>query len=531
MKKYIFKAPGLLVISLLLTVIDCTMGTFFSLMLARIVDAAGTGMSELVRMFVIGLIFTVTYVIIVILAGVTKNAFIGNNRTYLKNDLFRSILSSYGKDYSEVNTAEYINDMTNNLSIYENSYIGNIYDIVSIVVMFVSASIVTIMVEPMMLIFMIVLAVITAVVSANIGKPIEKKTAAYMQNQADYVAELKDDFSAFYLIKTFGVLKSILIKHEGKNKTTEEAKVSVGISRVLCQGVGQFVGLLSTILVMAIASYFVIKGRFSIGMVIAFGSLIGQIVAPISEIPNVMANIAASKPVVTNYKEILASEEKTGNKEKNSLDNALTLDMVSFSYGDKQILKDISFKFEKAKKYAIVGPNGSGKTTLINIINGLMTDFEGSVKYDEESVKDLSVESKTNLVSVVAQETFLFNDTIRNNISLFQEKFDDESIKKALDYVGLGELIAKLPEGIDTVIEENGRNFSGGERQRLSIARAVLKNSPILILDEGTSAVDENATAELEDKLLNDPGLTLIQITHNISREHLEKFDAVLSIG
>lgn len=117
MKKYIFKAPGLLVISLLLTVIDCTMGTFFSLMLARIVDAAGTGMSELVRMFVIGLIFTVTYVIIVILAGVTKNAFIGNNRAYLKNGLFRSILSSYGKDYSEVNTAEYINDMTNNLSI------------------------------------------------------------------------------------------------------------------------------------------------------------------------------------------------------------------------------------------------------------------------------------------------------------------------------------------------------------------------------------------------------------------------------
>lgn len=531
MKKYIFKSPGLLIMSLLLTVIDCTMGTFFSLMLARIVDAAGAGMSELVRMFVIGLIFTVTYVIIVILAGVTKNAFIGNNRRYLKNDLFRSILVSYGKDYSEVNTAEYINDMTNNLSIYENSYIGNIYDIVTIAVMFVSASIVTIMVEPIMLIFMIVLAVITAVVSANIGKPIEKKTAVYMQNQADYVAELKDDFSAFYLIKTFGVLKNILIKHGDKNKTTEDSKVSVGISQVLCQGVGQFVGLLSTILVMGIASYFVIKGRFSIGMVIAFGSLIGQIVAPISGIPDVMANIAASKPVVTHFKEILASEENTGYKEKTSFDTALTLDAVSFSYDDKPILKDISFKFEKAKKYAIVGPNGSGKTTLINIITGLIKDFEGHVKYDEDSIQELSTESKTNLVSVVAQETFLFNDTIRNNISMFQEKFDDESIKKALDYVGLGELIAELPEGIDTVIEENGSNFSGGERQRLSIARAILRNCSILILDEGTSAVDVNAAAELENKLLNDPSLTLIQITHNTSREHLEKFDAVLSIG
>ncbi len=530
MTKYILKSPWLLVVSLFLTIANCTMGTLFSLILGRIVDAAGDGMSELVQMFMVGVIYTVTYTIVMILAGVTKSIFIRSNRILLKNDLVKSILSSYGKAYSEVNTAEYINDMTNNLSIFENSYIGNLYNLVTLGSMFVSASIVTIMIEPVMLIFMIVLAVVTALVSTNVGKPIEKKTAQYMRDQADYVAELKDDFSALYLIKTFGALKSILIKHGAKNKMTEDTKVSVGVSQVLCQSMGQFIGLLSTVFVMSVAAFFVIEGRFSIGMVIAFGSLIGQIVAPISGIPGVMANFAASKPVIARFKEILESKENVGNKEKNSFNSALTLENISFSYDDKQILKDVSFTFEKGKKYVIIGENGSGKTTLINIINGLIKDHEGSVRIDGDCINELSEESMTNLISVVAQETFLFNDTIRNNVSLFKENIDDESVRNVLDYVGLGELVRNLPEGIDTVVEENGKNFSGGERQRLSIARAILRDCPILILDEGTSAVDINTTITIEEKLLNDPSLTLIEITHNTSLEHIEKFDSVLKI-
>lgn len=530
MKKYIFKSPVLFMVSIIFMIIDCIMGTFFSIILGRIVDAASIGMPELIRMFVIGLIFTVTYVIVTILAGVTKNRFIGNNRTLLKNELFKNIFASYGKAYSEVNTAEYINDMTNNLSIYENSYIGNIYTIVTLAAMFVSASIVTIMVEPIMLVIMIVLAVITAVVSANIGKPIEKKTTAFMQNQSDYVAELKDDFSAFYLIKTFNVLKSIITKHGNKNKMTEDSKVSVGISQVLCQGIGQFVGLLSTVGVMAIAAYFVIKGRFSVGMVIAFGSLIGQIISPISGIPDVMANAAAAKPIISRFKEILGAEENTGNKTKTDFNDKLTLNNISFSYNDKKVLKDINFTFEKGKKYAIIGANGSGKTTLINIISGLLKDYTGTVKYDEDSISELSRESISKLVSVVAQETFLFNDTIRNNITLFEGNYDDESIKKALSDAGLTKLVEKLPQGLDTVVEENGKNFSGGERQRLSIARALLRKCPILILDEGTSAVDAENAADIEERLLKDPDITLIEITHNITDEHIARFDSTLKI-
>lgn len=125
----------------------------------------------------------------------------------------------------------------------------------------------------------------------------------------------------------------------------------------------------------------------------------------------------------------------------------------------------------------------------------------------------------------------MFNDTIRNNISLFVKSFSDESIKQALEDAGLSKLIESLPDGLDTVVEENGSNFSGGERQRLSLARAFLRNRPILILDEGTSAVDAVIAADIEDRLLNDRNLTLIAITHNVSEEHLRRFDSSLEIG
>lgn len=280
MKKYICHSPILFSLSIITAILYCTMGTLFSLIMGRIVDAAGAGIDELIEKFIQGLVFVLIYVLVTILYGVLKNILLGKVRESLKSDLFKATLSAPTSDYSGANTAEYINDLTNNLSIFENSYVKNIYLLVTIVTMFVSASVVTIMAEPLMLVLMVALA-----------------------------------------------------------------------------------------------------------------------------------------------------------------------------------------------------------------------------------------------------------DTIRNNISLFEKSFSDKSIKHALEDAGLLKLIESLPNGLDTVVEENGKNFSGGERQRLSLARAFLRNRPILILDEGTSAVDAAAAADIEDGLLNNRDLTLIVITHNVSDEHLRHFDSALEIG
>lgn len=531
MKKYLGNSRGLFSLSIMAGILYCVMGTFFSLVIGQIVDAAGAGKTALMEKFLQGLDFVLLYVFVTILYGVLKKRTIGKSRESLKRALFQAILSAPTSDCSGTNTAEAINDLTNNLSIFENAYLENIYLIVTIAAMFVSASVVTILAEPLMLLLMIALAVITVLVSGNLGKPIEKKTGEYMKCQADYVTELKDDFSAFSLIRAFGVGKNILLKHDQKNKEAEEAKVATGIWQVLCQAAGQFVGLLSTVAVMTVAAYFVIEGRFSTGMIIAFGSLIGQIVSPINSIPEVMANLSAARPVTARFREILAVKDSCGSESKDDFRTGITLKNLSFSYDEKPVLQNISFVFEKGKKYAVTGANGSGKTTLIHLIAGLLQGFDGTVFYDESNITDLSRESLTSLVSVVQQETFLFHDTIRNNISLFETGFSDERIWQALEKAGLLKAVESLPNKLDTVVEENGGNFSGGERQRLSLARAFLRNRPIWILDEGTSAVDAATAADIEDRLRNDQDLTLIAVTHDVSKEHLKCFDAVLEIG
>ncbi len=530
-KKYIVAFPGYFYLSIITAVLYCTMGTLFSLIIGGIVDAANHGLSNLVYMTLNGVLYVVLYVIATIIYGKLKCSLIGKSREALKNDLFKAVIEDapIANDFS-LNTAEYITDLTNNISIFETSYIKNVYLIVTTIAMFVSASVVTIIVEPLMLLIMVFLAVVTAFTSAKVGKPVEKRTNEFIKSQSDYVAELKDDFSAFHLIKTFYISNRIISKHKNKNYIVEKKKISIGIWQVLCQTVGQFVGLISTVIVMAVATYFVIKGHFSVGMIIAFGNLIGQIVSPITSIPEIIANIAVSRPIVSRFKSILAAESVDGEETKTEFKSRLELKNVSFSYNEKEILRDITFTVEKGKKYALIGNNGSGKTTLIRIMTGLIRDYKGEVLYDDLALPCISRESVSKLVSVVSQDVFLFNDTVRNNVTLFDQSYSEKQIKRALAEAGLLEIVESLPNGLDTIVEENGKNFSGGEKQRISLARAFLLKRPILILDEGTSAIDSISGANIEDELLRDSELTLVLITHDVSAEHLRLFDAVLSL-
>lgn len=532
MRKYVAPKPVLYGIAVVFLIINCFLGAYFSVILGKIVDAAGHDEKTLLREFIAGLIFVLVYIAASIIGGILKQKMIVESRRSIKHELFNAILRRPLAEHSESSAAEYINDLSNNLNLFETQYINNIFECIVLIAMFISASIITLTMEPFMLIIMIGLALITALVSKNIGKPVSKKSEEYMGKNAEYTAEIKDDFSAFYIIKSFGVLKRIFAKHERKNNEAEDAKFSLGFLQTICSGVGEFVGLLSTVLVMAAAAYFAIKGRFSAGMVIAFGSLIGQIISPIAGMPSIIAGFSASKPVIERFKELLSvSEDKNSKIEKKDFNTSIEVKHVAFSYDENKVLNDMSVTFKKNGKYAVVGQSGAGKSTLINVIMGLLIPDNGEVLYDGIGINEISDTDRAELISIVPQDTFLFNDTIRNNVTLFDEKILEEAILNALKKAGIWALVEGLPEGLDTVVAENGKNFSGGEKQRFALARAYLKNTPILILDEGTSAIDAETARMIEDKLIEDKALTLIAITHDTSDEHLKRFDEVIRLG
>ena len=397
-------------------------------------------------------------------------------------------------DFDAANSAEYINEMSNNLGMFEAVYFENIITAFEVVVSFLAAAAVCLAIQPWMLVLMIALAFVTMGVTKFTTSPLEKSSQKFAERFGEYTAELSDDFGAFRLAHSFGILENILNKHSQKNKQAEEAKRENANCQTVCGYIGSFVGLLSTVLVMALAAYFSQKGMFSAGMIIAFGQLIGQIVSPITMVPAVIANFRAAKPLQERFQSLIEQKEEKGTEKITNLNDAVEFENVSFGYQkEKEVIHQLCVRLEAKKHYAIVGSSGSGKSTML--------------------------------------DTFLFNDSIRNNITLYQDNYTDEQVNEAIREAGLSQLVASLPEGISTVIDENGKNFSGGEKQRFSLARVLLRNKKVLLFDEFTASMDEPTAKEIEGRLLTRGDCMIVTVTHRLNPEILRRYDKILVLS
>ena len=178
----------------------------------------------------------------------------------------------------------------------------------------------------------------------------------------------------------------------------------------------------------------------------------------------------------------------------------------------------------------MVGESGSGKSTLLNIISGMYDEYDGDVMIGDEELKQVERNSLSHLVSLASQEVFLFNDTIRNNITLYRE-YSDEQIHNVLKQCGLENLIQELPDGLDTLVGENGSNFSGGEKQRINLARAFIRDSKILLLDEVSANLDSVTTDFIERTVLALEGKTVISVAHKMPEKLAELYDEVIRVG
>ena len=213
-----------------------------------------------------------------------------------------------------------------------------------------------------------------------------------------------------------------------------------------------------------------------------------------------------------------------------TLQEGITVKDVSFGYDEKKpILVHMNAEFKKGGKYALTGPSGCGKSTLLKILLGWLPGYQGKVLYDERDVRDYTPEQLQQKMSYIEQNVFLFNTTIRENITL-GEHFTDEQMEKALRDSALAGDLANMPKGLDTPVGEEGNALSGGQKQRVAIARALIHNRSILLVDEGTSALDQKNADIVEKSLLSNPDLTLILISHHLSDERKAQFDHVYEL-
>ncbi len=595
MYRYLLRKKGYCLLFAALLVTNGAAGPLFSLVMSSLVDCAGKNAEVLFRTLLGGIGYAVIYNLLALSYRCMKTWILTDARYSLKRDIFTALMNRSVADFDAGSSAEYMNELSNNLNQFENVYWSNHLHLFECLISFIAAAAICISLQPLLLVLMLFLALLSMGVTRLTTSPLEKSMESFAESAKAYTGEIRDDFAGFRLIRSYGILPLILRKHDNKNRAMETANRQNINCRMVCAYAGNFVGLLSTVLVMAMASYFSLKGMFSAGMVIAFGHLIGQIISPIESMPSIVANFRASRPLEKRFRHLLGEnitsrnllprtdkndfmekelsrEKARPTKEELSRENALSrrkahdtkeadipkangfreeiiLDRLSFRYGEnineehtmgqnpprqetlsREVLRNLSFRFRAGKHYAVIGKSGCGKSTLLSLLLGYYPNYSGSIRYDGVELRELTREYLGNTVAYVSQDTFLFQDTIQNNITLYHEEYTPQEIEAALEQAGLKELVDSLPEGLSAMVEENGKNFSGGEKQRLSLARALLKKSRVLLLDEFTANLDKETAEKIEAQVMGLKDCLIITVTHRLTPDMLSRYDGILDL-
>jgi ABC-type bacteriocin/lantibiotic exporter with double-glycine peptidase domain len=293
--------------------------------------------------------------------------------------------------------------------------------------------------------------------------------------------------------------------------------------------VSTFFGVFVQVGVIFLSAWFIITGRISVGVLVGMVQATGMIIQPLTIIFQNLPKIKGAKPVIdrltglTDYENTAFSGTAIPTHETH-----ITAQELKFSYdGKRQILNGVTAEIQRGCKYAIIGKNGCGKTTLVKLLCGYYADYTGKINYDGHELKELDHDKLTELSAAIHQNVYIFNESIYDNICLHKQ-YTDAELQNALILSGVSGFIGNMEHGLDTMAEENGANFSGGQKQRIAVARAIIQGKPILVLDEGTSAIDTQTAYDIENSLLGINDLTLITITHNLGEENLSRYDSII---
>ncbi|MFD3158832.1 ABC transporter ATP-binding protein (plasmid) [Haloimpatiens sp. FM7330] len=532
MKQYFFKYKGLLIINILFIVFCSAMEILIAFMVKSIIDIGyGGTLSKLFETVIFSLIFILILYASNYLRMVFQALYLKKTLIVFKNDIFKSILKKDIKSFNKENSAKYISTLTNDINILENDYFKSMLEIIINLVRLILGSTAIIMINVYIALGVFIMGIISICIPIIFVDKISKLKKNYSDRLGNFTIKIKDIFSGFEVVKSFNVEKKVNEDYSKCNYEAENSKYRFLILSSLIQILSKTSGFLVFFTALVIGIYFVLKGDLTLGLLIAAIQLMNNITNPIANISAMFNNIKSVKIIKEKIMKVMKDTNiKESGIEKFSFDNKIVFNDVNFSYNnDRNVLNNISIEINKGQKYALVGISGSGKSTIIKLLLRYYEDFKGKITIDEVSNKKIKFNYLYKLISVIQQNVFMFDNSIKENITLFKN-YTQEEISRAIKLSGLEELVKKLPKGIDSSVGENGCNLSGGEKQRIAIARAIIKNTPILILDEATSSLDNQTSYNIEKSLLSLSDLTCIVITHKLNKELLKKYDGIITI-
>jgi ATP-binding cassette subfamily C protein len=457
-----------------------------------------------------------------------RNKLVRQIMSRYKNKVFQSILDSDYRDFSKEKSGKFISVLTENMKKIEQDYLHQYFNIsknlslmiFSLLAMFIGNWFLTLLV--------IIASIIPMMISGFIGQKSASLQNSAMIADQKYLAKVKDILAGFLVIKSFNVKDAICEDYSHESEKFDEINFIKGKFDVLAYVISQLSGMIVFLVAFGGGMYLVFNGYTTIGSVTAIVQLVNFVVMPLNEIGMGMSKFREGQATLNAFEVKDVTGLQTG-ETKEYFDDVISFSNIDFSYPntEEKIFNHLSLKIKKGEKIAIVGMSGSGKSTLLNLLLRFYDVTSGHISIDNQDIQAISADSLYNLMTIVQQEVYIFDDTLRANITLNQS-FTDEEIKQAVQQSGLESYVLENESGLQTLCGENGSNLSGGERQRLSIARALIRKTPILLLDEATSSLDNRVTTEIENSILDIQDLTALVVTHKLNENILKRYDRIL---
>lgn len=450
--------------------------------------------------------------------------------TAIRSDITGNLSRINYQDYHEKDDGIYVSWLTNDVNTINTQGITEFYAVVD--------GWVTIVFNGISLAFyhysIVIVVLALSGILIELPKVFRKRlnTASLQMTKANeqLTSRITDALEGFDPLFMLNMRKNIQKQTVSASNSLAKQKVSFASLMGLNAAFINFFSVLFQIGMLGFAGWLVWRGILQVGSIITVSALASQVFGSFTALSFSNMDLHTTRPIFDKFNAVKPEDEQ--NKQPvSALTARIQVTQLNYTYPDSDhpILENIHFSFEQGKKYALVGDSGKGKSTLLNILAGKLLNYQGNITYDGIDYQKLSMQSLRQHLLYLDQTPYVFNDTVRNNITLGNH-YHEEQLHQAIHDSQLDDLVNHLPEGIDTMLDHNGRNLSGGQRQRIALARGLISGRNIIMMDEGTSALDKKSADAIESVLVANPNITLIMVTHHLRPEIRDQLNAVYTI-
>lgn len=444
----------------------------------------------------------------------------------MRNDLFERLMVLPLSFFAVQQKGDLISRISNDVQEIDESVLKQVQQVLTDLAMVILLVAGLFMISTRLSLVVLAILPITGFATGFFSKTLRRSSPKQQASQGRLVTQTEESIEGVKTLRSYNTVPFSIARFKAESQLFYKLKVKV-LRRVdLGSPVSEVIGTLAVVCILVAGGYFILTGRGGLSPegFITYLLTMTMILQPAKNLTTAYYGIQRGKGSVRRVKEILFADEVIMEAERPvgiaAFGEAVEWRDVSFRYGDTEALSHIDLRISKGKYVAIVGPSGGGKSTLINMIPRFYDVTAGEVLIDGRNIKEYRIDDVRRLSALVSQDTVLFNDTIYNNILLGNRQATAEEVYRAAEEANAMDFINACEHGFDTLIGDGGSKLSGGQRQRLGIARALLKNAPILILDEASSALDTESESMIQQALERQTGAcdrTIISVAHRLS--------------